>query len=270
MSTNEASAAVAVNTQQQQTNNIESTSISMMDLFHICLDNWKWFVLSLTLVMSMMVFYIISTVPVYTRSAEILLKQDERGNNVAGDATAVLADMGLAQSATNIINEIYTIQSPALALQVVKKLNLDINYYKSGTLHDKPLYGTNLPVKVSLGLKDTQGATFTLSLNGNGKYTIYNIVIDDERIDDKYNGTIGQTLNTKFGKLKVSPTRYYDSKFDDKIYITRLPLHETTSLLLKRLSVSQANKNATIISMSYKDVSRQRADDILNTLINVY
>ncbi len=270
MSTNEAPAAVAVNTQQQQTNNIESTSISMMDLFHICLDNWKWFVLSLTLVMSMMVFYIIRTVPVYTRSAEILLKQDERGNNVAGDATAVLADMGLAQSATNIINEIYTIQSPALALQVVKKLNLDINYYKSGTLHDKPLYGTNLPVKVSLGLKDTQGATFTLSLNGNGKYTIYNIVIDDERINDKYNGTIGQTLNTKFGKLKVSPTRYYDSKFDDKIYITRLPLHETTSLLLKRLSVSQANKNATIISMSYKDVSRQRADDILNTLINVY
>lgn len=270
MSTNEVNTEAVVNTQQQTTNYPDSTSISMMDLFYICLSNWKWFILSLAIVMSMMFFHILRTVPVYTRSAEILLKQDERGYNVAGDATAVLTDMGLGQSASKIMNEIYTIKSPALALQVIKKLNLDIDYSKGGTFHDKPLYGTNLPVNVTVGLKDDIGATFTLKLSGDGKYTISNIVIGDEDIDEKYTGTIGQTIKTKMGKVKVSPTRYYDSQFKDKIYITRLPLQIVANRLRRSLAVSQADKNATIISMSYKDVSKQRADDILNTLINVY
>lgn len=43
-----------------------------------------------------------------------------------------------------------------------------------------------------------------------------------------------------------------------------------TQSYLNRLQVNLADKNADVISLSIKDVSTQRAQDILNTLIAVY
>jgi len=271
MPTNETNATPAVKTQQQQINRPDNNAISMMDLLHICIDNWKWFLLSLAVVMSLMVFHILRTVPVYTRSSEILLKQDEKGNNVAGDATAVLADMGLAQSATNITNEVYTLKSPALLLEVIKRLNLDMNYQVNGSFHKKTLYGASLPVTVSLpGLSDTDGATFTLELKGEGKYKISDIVYNGDEVDNTYEGILGQTIKTKLGGLKVTPNKSFDNTMKGKIFVSRYPLHNATRGCLASLSVSQADKNATIISLAYRDVSRKRAEDILNTLVDVY
>ena len=52
--------------------------------------------------------------------------------------------------------------------------------------------------------------------------------------------------------------------------MSRLPFGEATSTYSADLVVSQIDEKSNIITLSFKDVSTQRAEDVLNTLIAVY
>ena len=95
----------------------------VQDLFYLCLGRWYWFVISLVVTVGVAIAYLLSTPPVYTRSASLLIKEDSKGNSM-GDA-AGLGDFDLFQTSTNVNNEIQSLQSPSVMLDVVKRLNLD-------------------------------------------------------------------------------------------------------------------------------------------------
>ena len=57
--------------------------IPIQDLLFHCLSKWYWFVLSLAVTLTIAVLYIKCTPPVYTRSTEILIKEEGKGK-VAG------------------------------------------------------------------------------------------------------------------------------------------------------------------------------------------
>lgn len=269
MPTNEKITAASVKAKQQQQKRPDNNAISMMDLFHICLDNWKWFLLSLVVTMSLMFFHILRTVPIYTRSAQILLKSDDKSRGA--EASAVLQDMGIEQNAANLTNEIYTLKSPALALEVVKRLKLYMSYQRNGSFHRQTLYGTNLPINVDiLSMDDTKGCSFTLDLKGNGRYKISDIVLRDGEVGGNFEGVIGETIKTPMGKVKVSPTKYYNGDFKDKIFVSRSPIHSAVGSYGGRLSAAKADKEADIVTLTFRDASTQRAEDYLNTLIDVY
>ena len=50
------------------------SSMSIKDFFYLCLAKWRWFVLSLVVVLGVAVLYLLTTPPVYTRSTSLLLK----------------------------------------------------------------------------------------------------------------------------------------------------------------------------------------------------
>ena len=102
-------------------------SIRIQDLLNICLKKWYWFALSLAITTGVAAIYILTTPPVYTRSALLLLKDDGNGKS-SGDAAGVLGDFDLFRTSTNINNEIQSLQSPAIMHDVVKRLKLNVNY----------------------------------------------------------------------------------------------------------------------------------------------
>ena len=84
--------------------------IRIQDLFYLCVSKWYWFVISLAVTISVAVIYLLTTPPVYTRSASLLIKEDSKGNSVS-DAAGVLGDIDLFQTSTNVNNEMQSLQS---------------------------------------------------------------------------------------------------------------------------------------------------------------
>ena len=113
----------------------EETPMTLKDIWALCISHWKWFALSVILYLAVAAFYILKTVPVFSRSASVMIKEDRRSGSVS-DITAAFTDLGVGQTWVNVSNELVNFSSPDLILQVVKNLNLDVNYIRDGFFHD--------------------------------------------------------------------------------------------------------------------------------------
>lgn len=245
--------------------------IRIQDLFYLCVGKWRWFVVSLAACLGIAVWYLLTTPPVYTRSASILIKDDSKGKSTSTDMET-FADFGLFTSNTNVNNEMGTLQSPDLMREVVSRLHLDMDYKVPGRFHRQTVYGETLPINVTIdGLSENESATFSLQLSKDGKVTLSDIERNGESIRDKdLKGRLNDTIHSNIGKISVSQSTFYKEGTEALIYVSRMPLGDATATYTSNLSVSQNDEKSNIISLSFKDVSTRRAEDVLNTLIAVY
>ena len=246
--------------------------MKIQDLLQLCLAKWRWFAISLSIALGIAVLYLLITPPVYTRSADILIKEDSNGNSPTGDFGS-FADLGLFQANSNVNNELISLQSPATILEVVKRLHLDVDYSTDGSFHDKVLYGKDLPFNISfLDLADHEAATLTLKETEDGRIQLSDFTRDDEDMDngESCSGQAGDTLHTPLGRIVVQPTLFYPNREAAELYVSRNSLYDTVDRYTQSLTVTLKDEKATVISLSCQDVSIQRAEDILNTLISVY
>ena len=89
------------------------------DLYLLSLSHWWWYVVSVLLCLALATAYILRTPKVYTRQASVLIKEDNsRGRSLVSQLSSA-SEMGLFQEATNVNNEVLTIQMPALVLETV-------------------------------------------------------------------------------------------------------------------------------------------------------
>lgn len=79
-----------------------------------------------------------------------MVKQDSKGRSIGSDISSLFSDLGLTQASANVNNELLAMQTPAAILETIKRLNLDIDYRTDGFFRKETLYGTSLPVKVTL------------------------------------------------------------------------------------------------------------------------
>ena len=248
--------------------------MSLRDVFAICLGNWKWMLVSFVLCMLLATYYCIKTVPVYDRSASVLIKEDRRSNTVQGDVSQAFSNMGMGITKVNVFNEIVNFKSSDLMLQVAKNLNLDVDYKVKGLRYYHTLYGTSLPVQVSFldfqksrfsGMKLTvSDDSTTVTLHDFSQY-------GNELAADAIKVAYGDTVDTPLGRLVVRRSEYAgDAIVDRPILVTRTSPQSAAGGCRGRLSVDLSDKNTTIIDMHYRDVNTQRAEDVLQMIINCY
>ena len=259
---------------ENQTNTVsrQEETINIKDLIFLYLSKWKWFVLSLAVCMGVAVLYLLKSPSVYTRSATLLIEDNDKGSSIS-TADLGFSDMGLFQSNTNVNNEIIAMSSPALMQNVVQRLNLDMNYACDGRFHDEVLYGTSQPVVVKMeDLSSNQSAALTLRIKADGAVELYDFVLSGEKLKHKESvkGKMLQPINTPLGKVTVSPTVFYAPGTDMEIFVSKSTLYSATTSYSSRLKVSLLQKEATVVSLSIEDVSVERANDVLNTLISAY
>lgn len=244
--------------------------LRIQDLLVLCLAKWRWFVLSLVVITGLAVLYLLTTAPIYTRSASLLIKEDSKGNSMSADFSS-FADMGLFQTSANVNNELISLQSPAVILEVVKRLQLDVDYFTDGRFHQELLYGQDLPATVNFyDLGDNESGTFTLEFLKDGSIRLSDFTRNEESVDAEYKGQPGDTISTPLGKISILPSAYYAGAEKPVVYVVRTSLYSTVDNCTLNLTTLLADDKATIINLSYKDVSMQRAEDMLNTLISVY
>lgn len=246
--------------------------IRIQDLIYLCLGKWHWFVLSLTLCLGIAVYYLLTTPPVYTRTASILIKDDSKGKTTSGEMEA-FSDFGMFATNTNVNNEMGTLQSPDLMREVVARLHLEMDYHVAGRFHKQTIYGKQLPVNVFItDLPESESATFLLALSKEGALSMSDFERNGESVGDdiKVKGTLNDTIVSPIGKIVVIPSSFYTDTTERLIYVSRLPLRSAEAHYSSNLVISQTDEKSNIITLSFKDVSTQRAEDVLNTLISIY
>ena len=250
--------------------NEQSDLFQIKDFLFICLEHWKWFVVSVVLCLMFAFFYIVVKQPIYERNASLMIKDDVAGGSSFMSEANTFADMGLFSMKSNVHNELICIQSPALILDVVKRLNLDMNYVEKGIISKRTLYGNTLPVCVKIvGLNDRDGCSFTMNVLGN-KVTLSEFHLNEAEFNETITANIGDSISTPIGKIILIPGAVVDVEHQREIFVSRSSLISAINGCSSKFSAAIADKQSSVINLTYKDVSLQRAEDFLNTLIAVY
>ena len=246
--------------------------ITLKDFVSWCLARWTWFAICVAVALVVAFFFIKRTEPVYTRSATLLLKETSTGNSISS-GTEAFAELGLFKENTNVNNEIIALQSPALMREVVDRLNLGIDYRAEGWLYKPTLYGVQLPVEVSfIDLDETSASLRLLLLEEEGGLLMDEFKLKGEKAGTvkEVEGRIGDTVTTPVGRVVVRKTPYFDIQKTSPVYVAYSGVEAAAARYSKVLTVMLSQKESTVVDLSIKDVSPQRAEDLLNMLILIY
>lgn len=252
----------------------EESTIRIQDFIQICLAHWKWFVVSLVITMGLAVLYLLTVSPSYTRSASLLIKEDDSSSSI-NTQLSTMSDLSIFSAGANVTNEMLALESPATVLEVVRRLNLDMNYVTRKGLRKAHLYGRTLPVTAKIiNYPDNESCAFTIDINRDDNTVTLSGFRDNEgKLDGEVSGALGDTLATPLGKIVVAPTQYYNdeaNKAIDNISVKRMSLQGAIEAYQQKLAVELADKDASVINISITDVNTQRAEEVLNTLIATY
>lgn len=242
-----------------------SLAEQVKSIFFLCLSNWYWFVLSVGLCVGYAVFYLKKTVPVYERSTSILIKSEDKTSD-----NAALMDLGLVTINTNLTNELMSLKTSTVASEIVRRLNLDVEYRRKGTFHDDVVYGAELPVQVSFqSLDDNENGSFKLVLD-DGKIKMSDFIRNGKVYPGDWTTGINDTVQTPLGKLVVTPTPSYFQGLDYELEVVRSGINGVAASVQGRINPYVRGGNSSIIDITFRDDSPARAEDILNTLVSVY
>ena len=252
----------------------QQQTLGFMELWSLCISKWRWFLLSVGLCLLAAALYILTTPPVYTRSASILVKEDLKGRSIATDAAAAFSSIGFVQTNVNVNNEIINFQSPDLMCEVVKRLGIDTEYKEKDLRYDRTLYGDRLPLRLEfLDLPDNGAASLTLKPAGEGQYTLTDFVLPQDKSQKKQtvSAALKDTVATPLGRIVLHEPAYANVPVpESSILVTKRSPYAAARGILGRLSVALSSRDATVINLSLQDVNVQRATEILNMMINVY
>lgn len=256
--------------------------INMKDLLWMCISRWYWFVLSLFICCGFAFYQILKTPKVYQRNALLMIKDDRLGGTAGGDVGASFSGMGFLQANTNISNEIISITSPTVMYEVVKRLGLNVSYTVPGMFYPEQLYGTNLPVTLKFpDVEDGQNVSLKATLYPDGKMVMSDFNLgkkDAEGNPVTYKPVVIKdyhkldTVKTPAGNVVYAPNAAYRGTVAEPftIDINRGSVDKKALACSGVLKAEIPEDWSSVISLTYKDVSIDRAEDILNTLIEVY
>ena len=258
-----------------ESENIAHRTVTFREVFDKSVSNWFWFVISVLLFLGVGVFYLLSTSPVYHREATVLIKDARRGS--AASELSAFADIAGISTRRSVDNELYVLQARRLMMEVVDRLNLTVNYQIKSGLRTNTLY-KNSPLDIAfvddLGGK---GCSFLVLIGEEGvtisKFETSRLNKSDAEADKKFEATAkyGEVISLPIGQIVVNKSLYMSNEYVGKEIKVRKSSRESTATAYRnKVKMNVASKMSSIINLSLNDVVPQRAEDVLNTLLDVY
>lgn len=243
--------------------------IRIQDLWSMFVPKWYWFAISLFITLTIAVLYLLSTPPIYTRTAAILVKDNSKSSS-STSAMNDFSDLGIFKSNTNINNELLTLKSPTLMTEVVNLLGLNETFTIRKGLKNVDLYKVS-PVTITFCDKTEVPLSFTIKFSSKEAFAISELEISGEDIGETLSAQMGDSIQTSAGIMIVSPTQEFTDAFiGTSIRYVRGSVRAAVDTYSNALVAELGNEDATIINLSINDTSIRKAEDILNTLIEVY
>ena len=240
--------------------------LNLNDMLHIAWGRWYWFLASVVVCCGLAVLYLMWAPKVYTRTASVLIKDNNKGGG--SSEAAAFEDLNMFNFKSNVDNELLVFKSRQLMDAVVKRLSLDISYTVKDGLRTVELY-TQAPVTVRFpDAEDSQSFSLVVTPLSEKEVMLSGFSNEEEAV---VKTALNDTISTPVGKIVVTPTLYYMEKFYGvPVTVSKEDLAEVSLHYNEALQVILASKTSTIINLTLQDVSIPRAEDVINSLIAVY
>lgn len=250
--------------QTNSTNGRNDQDINIIDILMFLLSKWKWFVISIIVFGGLAWFHYARTPKTYFRSATVIIKDPSNKISSAG-----LDRYDNYINKVNVANEILQFRSKKLMRDVVSRVSADIDYKVKEGLQMTELYKKS-PVSVRF-LETTPEMHLNIVVTPLDSSKVMVSDFGSDESDKKWTVPMKDTVNIEGVKLVVAPTNYYtDSWKGEHIHITKNPMSSVVGYFISSLGIRQEEDEASILTLSLKDRSAARAEDVLNMLISVY
>lgn len=268
---------MANKTEEQKKDSSQSTSFSLQEYITECLSRWKWFVASVLIFVCIGMLYTLRKPPMYSRTMSVLIKDPEQGSGL--DIKSAFAQFGFGGGNTNVYNELISLKSPAVMSEVVKRLQLNVWMTQKGTFHGTALFGSNNPVALDYpGLDEDTKFSFRIKLQPDNTFLLYKFASTSPKgavtkYDKEVSGRLGDTpVATPVGKMYLRPnTGYAETRSEDVlIYVNVSSYAYATEHYVALLSGDLVDTDADVIDLSINDTNTERANAILNSVVDVY
>lgn len=246
------------------------------------LAHWRWFLLSLFICLILTFIYLWYVPQKYEAITTILVRDEKKGGMLS--ELSAFADLGLGVSMkNNVDNEIEILKSRSLIESTIQEMNLNISLFIEGNIIDKDIY-EDAPVKISFiskkALFNDANVILKCTFLDNNTFQLDNIRDDKNKttnliLSSKKEFKYGEPIPTTLGTLivnKASDNHYESQVGKDKksILIVLKPLDDLTEELKKNLKVESISKTSSVVAISISDPVAKRAEDFLNTMIQIY
>jgi tyrosine-protein kinase Etk/Wzc len=254
-------------------------------IIELVLRNYKLFIICIIIAMGFAVYKNYSTVPIYSISSSVLIKENtEQGNS--GGINDFL-NSSLFGKNQNFQNEFWILQSLPIIEKTIKNTKLSVSYYRKDGFKDIDAY-KQTPFRILFSPNHIQplNVRFYLTLNNNGRYQVtaesekvnfYNYN-NEQYVSHKDNwsvnktGVSGKLLETpdfafileldSTRKISANESAVYSFEFVDENALARA--------YKGRFSFNIVDKQATVIEISVLSESVEKGIDLVNEIMDVY
>lgn len=243
--------------------------VNLRELLNRYLVHWKWFALSLFILLSVVYLMLRYTPKQFESKAKLLIKYEKAG--VHSELSA-FQDLGLFEGMSgynNLYNEKEILRSRTLIERVVKKLGLNVTYSSIGTKTgiERKEYYTNAPVKLVFIDSDSmfynRACEFHLEIINGEKYRI----VDHPDFGSDLH-SFGSTIDCKPGKIRIEKTKYLQNKNAElEIGISITPIPYVINYYQSSLMIDPISEDVDILELKLRGPVVQKNNDFLDQLI---
>ncbi len=242
------------------------SGIDLNEIISKYTKHWKWFVISTIVMILLAVIYIRYASPQYAAAAKIQILEDE--NSSAG--LGAFADLDVFGGVKNkVIDEIELIGSRSNFIDVVKELKLSSKVQVIGNVISTELYG-NSPINLNFIAEDStlNNADFDFYVTLSSS-TTFGYSEEEDKPVKVY--SFGKNVTSPIGDIVITPNLVSFNKYKgQKLKVSLRPVDMVALGYKEKITISNTDEKSNIIDIRLEDPIRQKAIDVVNTLIRVY
>jgi len=256
---------------ENQINANDNTNSDIFQLFDLWAKYkylWPWFVISVVICCSIAMVYIKFTPKTYMRWASVLIRDDSS----APDIAAAFSNRVVVNWNSNVKNEVEAFRSPQLVQDVVRRLDLTVEYFHKNKMKTVDMYGKS-PIKASFpGSTEYDYFYFQVEFTPDHSVTLTKFESGSQKYDNHtIRGKFNDTLQTPIGKVVISPTSYYGEGWCFiPLDVYKHNILSATRTYAGKLKSSLSSKDNAIVRLEFTDNVIPRADNFLNALMDAY
>lgn len=263
--------------------NNDAQSIDIKNLIYICLSHWYLFAGGAVIALIVGFFINRYTPPIYQVSGTVLIKDNKSGL----DPTSIMMMNYSFGNTQNLENEMFIIRSYSLRERVIKKMNLEVSYFEKGRFATAEMYKTApYTVEFDRTVPQTVGLTYEISILDDGRillkaqsehlrtydFTLCQTVTSQPTaIETEGEYTQGEWINNGYNRIRIVLNENFDKKTDpSRKMMFVINDYPTLVRQMSSISVSAANKQSSIASVTMTGSNRQKIVDFTNLLLTEY
>ena len=260
----------------------DNETADLRSLFISYLSHWKLIGGTALIAFIGAILYIIIYPTTYEATAQILLQDDKdsfSSNGFGlGEAAGLMKSFGISNTASSTVNlddELVTLTSNQTVRDMVTELGLYVDYMEPFTFGYR-LYGTE-PLKISCDSATLANLEHTIQLD------MRHSASGQLHIDAKIKKGTFKTVKASFditslpAKIQVDKypltIAYAADSLKNQAFKLEAEVRSPISVaegLIEEFVVEDYSKSSNVLQMTYQDYEKQRAKDMLATLIDCY